>query len=141
MAEVVLSVGYERRSIEEFIELLVNHGVVKVVDVREKPASRKPGFSKRSLAEHLESAGIEYLHLRSAGNPFRTLKADIDHCLQLYKSHLCENPEAVEMLAAELENETVAVLCYERDHESCHRSVLLDALARHGHNLEVIRVE
>ena len=141
MAEVVLSVGYERRTIEEFIELLVDHKVVKVLDVREKPASRKPGFSKRSLEEHLERAGIEYLHLRSAGNPFRALKADVERCLQLYESHLCKNPEAVELLAAELEDETVAVLCYERAHECCHRSVLLDALAKRDHNLEVIRVE
>jgi Domain of unknown function DUF488 len=43
-------------------------------------------------------------------------------------------------VAEEVLGQAVAVLCYERDHDCCHRSVILDALAQ-GHELEVIRVE
>ncbi len=137
----VVSVGYERRSVEDLIAVLVAHGVEKLLDVRELPLSRRRGFSKRALSASLGEAGIEYLHLRAAGNPHRQLKADVEHCLQLYRNHLGENPEVVEAVGSEISDRTVAMLCYERDHDCCHRSVLLSALAQHGQALEVIRAE
>lgn len=138
MTTAVLSVGYERRTVEELLELLAAHHIEKVLDVRELPLSRKRGFSKQSLAAHLDAAGIDYLHLRSAGNPFRNLKADVERCLELYESHLCENPEVIDLLATEMEGTKVAVLCYERLHDSCHRSILLSALSRNGYDIDVI---
>jgi len=138
---VVVSVGYERRSLEDLVEILTEHGVEKLLDVREAPVSRRQGFSKRCLAARLDEAGIEYLHLAVAGNPYRWLKEDIERCLELYEAHLCENPEVVEVVAAELHGGPVAVLCYERLHDFCHRSVLLDALAQEGHHFKVVRVE
>lgn len=141
MAGFVLSVGYERRSIESFLQLLASYGVAKVVDVRELPASRKPGFSKRALSAYLQGVGIEYQHLRSAGNPFRKLSGDLEKCLELYASHLCDNPDVVELLENEVESEAVAVLCYERLHDACHRSVLLSALSQQNSEIHVIRAE
>lgn len=141
MTSVVLSVGYERRTVEELLELLAGHHIEKVLDIRELPLSRKRGFSKQSLAAHLDAAGIDYLHVRSAGNPFRKLKADVERCLQLYDSHLCDNPEVVDLLATEMQGARVAVLCYERLHDSCHRSILLEALSRHGYDIEVIETQ
>lgn len=137
----IVSVGYERRSVEELLELLAAHGVEKLVDIRELPLSRRQGFSKRQLARSLGLAGIEYLHLRAAGNPFRKERADVERCLQLYESYLEEHPEVLEVIGAELAEGTVAFLCYERRHDCCHRSVLLDALIHQGRSLEVVRVE
>jgi uncharacterized protein (DUF488 family) len=137
----IVSVGYERRSVEDLVSVLVDYGVRKLLDIREAPVSRRQGFSKRSLAARLDAAGIEYRHLRIAGNPHRRLREDIERCLQLYEEHLCENPQVVKAVAEEVLGQAVAVLCYERDHDDCHRSVLLDALAHEGHDLEVIRVE
>lgn len=65
----VVGVGYEGQHAEQFVDELRSAGVDVVVDVRLTPISRKRGFSKRSLAEHLESAGIRYEHLRALGNP------------------------------------------------------------------------
>jgi uncharacterized protein (DUF488 family) len=137
----VVSVGYERRSVEELIGLLAVHGVEKLVDVRELPLSRRKGFSKRALTEMLALAGIEYLHLRAAGNPYRKERADTERCLQLYGGYLEENPEVLDIVTAELDQGPVAFLCYERDHDCCHRSVLLDALIHQGRQVEVVRVE
>ena len=58
----LFTLGYEQRTIEEFVRMLEDAGVGVLVDVRETPWSHKPGFSKRGLAEHLEAAGIEYVH-------------------------------------------------------------------------------
>jgi len=40
-----------------------------VLDVRENPFSRKPGFSKRPLSQALEANGIRYVHLKELGTP------------------------------------------------------------------------
>ena len=82
------TIGYAGRNAPEFVEVLTAAGVDLVVDVRALPLSRKKGFSKTSLRENLQAAGIEYLHLRSAGNPFRDQKHDVERCLGLYGQHL-----------------------------------------------------
>ncbi|MDR0593706.1 MAG: DUF488 domain-containing protein [Bifidobacteriaceae bacterium] len=61
--------GYEGCAVEEVIADLVSSGVSVVFDVRLTPLSRKPGFSKRKLAEKLAEHGIGYEHLPELGNP------------------------------------------------------------------------
>ena len=63
------TIGYEGFTSDEWLDSLVASGVQTVVDVREMPLSRKPGFSKSRLADALRARGIEYVHLRSLGNP------------------------------------------------------------------------
>ncbi len=63
------TIGYEGRAVEDFIEDLRFADVEVLVDVRELPHSRRPGFSKSKLSEHVSRAGLEYLHLRSLGSP------------------------------------------------------------------------
>jgi uncharacterized protein (DUF488 family) len=61
--------GYEGLSVAAFLAQLKKAGVKTVLDVRQLPLSRKPGFSKRSLAETLHEAGIVYAHLPAFGCP------------------------------------------------------------------------
>lgn len=53
----VVSVGYERRSIEEFVEMLSANRVDVLVDVRLNPISRKRGFSKTALTKASVKSG------------------------------------------------------------------------------------
>lgn len=141
MSAQVISVGYEKRNMAEFIGLLSTHHVSTLLDVRLVPMSRRKGFSKTALAEHLTGAGIAYVHLRAAGNPYYREKADVEQCLARYAGYLSEHGEVLEQVASRLVGGPVAVLCYEREHRHCHRSVLLDALQLHGYKIEVIHVE
>ncbi len=137
----VVSVGYERRSVHELVEILESYEVGKLLDIRQTPISRRKGFSKIALASSLEDAGILYLHLRAAGNPYYKEKESIELCLRHYAYYLTNNPEIVETFAMELSRKTVAVLCYERQHDCCHRSILLDAVRQSGRRVKVIKVE
>ena len=65
----LVSVGYEGRSVDELIAVLRRYDVSLLVDVRLNAISRRPGFSKRALAEALHAAGIEYRHAPELGNP------------------------------------------------------------------------
>jgi hypothetical protein len=124
------TVGYEGRTLDDFIGILLDAGVERVVDVRELPLSRKRGFSKNGLAGALAERGIEYVHVRAAGNPHRDLRHDVARCLAAYREHLRENPAAVEEVLAALKGRRAALLCVEHDHTACHRSVLAARLAR-----------
>lgn len=135
---VVVSIGYEGRSPEELLRLLLSSGVRKLLDVRELPLSRRKGFSKTPLARTLAEAGIEYRHLKYAGNPYRKLKKDIQECLRLYSNYLGANPDVVESVQREIEDGPVAMLCCERDPSICHRGLLLERLRISGARIHVV---
>ncbi len=79
----LFTIGYEGRSLTEFVQLLVKNAITRVIDVRELPLSRRRGFSKTSLTEALAAHDIEYVHLRKAGNPYRDQRNDVEVCLGL----------------------------------------------------------
>lgn len=127
----VLSVGYERRDVEELIDLLCQHGVEILVDVRLNAISRKRGLSKRRLAETAAEAGISYRHEPDLGNPqdnreaFRlgTSEARSRYLRHLRNGALSTYQEVIQLA----QRSRVALLCYEREHSQCHRSCILDA--------------
>ena len=123
----LFTVGYEGRSADEGVAALRQAGVTLLIDVRELPLSRKKGLSKTALSERLAGAGIRYRHVRSAGNPYREQRADVARCLALYEDHLRRKPDVVDELIEMARDGRAALLCFEKDPCSCHRSIL----ARH----------
>lgn len=134
MSPALFSVGYEGRTLDELLELLRSHAVTVLADVRYNAISRKPGFSKRAFGAALAEAGIEYRHLRALGNPKDNRAAfhagDVRGGVAAFEALLSGEPQraALADLAALAETERVAVLCFERDHERCHRQAVLAAL-------------
>ena len=127
---MIFTIGYERRSLAEFIDTLAAAHVDRVIDVRELPISRRKGFSKKQLSASLAERGVEYVHLRAAGNPFRALKTDIETCLRHYAEHVDAHPEVLDDLRTAIEGRRAALLCVERDVTHCHRGVLVAQFAR-----------
>jgi len=65
----IFTIGYEGATVDGFIGALRKAGVALVLDIRAAPVSRKKGFSKNPLAQHLSEAGTGYRHLRGLGTP------------------------------------------------------------------------
>ena len=65
----IYTIGYEGIDIDDFLYLLQNHNIETVVDIRELPLSRKQGFSKNILSNHLNLKGYEYIHIPQLGCP------------------------------------------------------------------------
>ena len=61
--------GYEKETIEEFLDKLKKENITTVIDIRETPLSRKNGFSKNLLSKLLEKKGINYFHFQDLGSP------------------------------------------------------------------------
>lgn len=134
----MIGVGYEGLNVDQLVERLTAESVEVLVDIRLTPLSRKPGLSKRALAESLSAAGIRYIHDRRLGNPKENRPAYADATSQAgiaarvrYREIISEGDgaEAVHELAALAERHAVAVLCFEADESHCHREQVIAAVA------------
>lgn len=130
------SVGYERFPTPEGLrQALVDAGVERVIDVRDLPQSRRPGFSRRALEGLLADAGIIYEHRRELGNP-RPIRdiyrsGDLEAGRASYRAQLLgERAWALDGLAAALAERPTAILCLEDDQARCHRGIIVEELVR-----------
>jgi uncharacterized protein (DUF488 family) len=131
----VFTIGYEGATMPEFIAVLKQAGVERVIDVRALPLSRRPGFSKTPLRGALSEAGLEYVHLRALGTPAAgrdaARKGRHEELKRIYAGQL-ELPEAIAQTAQMLDlaaEKPSALLCFERDPGGCHRTLLLGSVA------------
>lgn len=132
----IFTIGYEGATLDAFLVELRTAGVEQVLDVRALPLSRRPGFSKSSLAASLADARIGYVHLKALGTPKRgrdaAKKGDVATLRAVYACQL-ELPEAQAQAARMLDlarEKSSALLCYERDPAHCHRRLLLEAVGQ-----------
>ena len=135
----LIGVGYEGLTISEYIQVLRDLQVSTLVDVRLNATSRKPGFSKTRLKGYLADAGIPYLHYRELGNPKDNRKGFWDdpstgshvQSVNRFKNLILCDDYKVSLLK-NLKNmsqcENVALLCYEKAPEKCHRAVLIELI-------------
>lgn len=138
-ATSLYTIGYEKASLNEFVGTLVEAGVGTLVDVRDRPISRRPGFSKRQLAASVENAGMCYVLLQALGTPpegrLAGRRREWDRFWSIVDEKLAR-PEAELALqeAAEIARAAPScLLCYEADWHNCHRRRVAEILsARHG---------
>lgn len=129
----VFTIGYEGLDIDAFMSLLTEHGIDTIVDVRELPLSRKPGFSKKSLASLLSLSGREYVHMVELGCPklVRDRYREDGNWKQYtegFLKHLKTQNDAIVDLSALAASANCALLCYEADSNFCHRSMVASAV-------------
>ena len=133
----VFTIGYEGMNIREFLLRLSQHRIEIVVDVRELPLSRKPGLSKTALANSLNVAGLEYVHMVELGcpKPIRDrYRADGDwrRYTEGFLKHLKKQEGAIAELSQLAAASNCVLLCYETDFNFCHRSMVAEALRKHS---------
>jgi uncharacterized protein (DUF488 family) len=127
-AKKLFTIGYEQTPSKAVLDELERAGVKLLVDVRAVTSSRRPGFSKNQLAAGLDTRGIAYLHLKGLGTPkegrLAARSGRYDVLQKIFAKHL-KTPQAKEELeelsALVKKAGPVCLLCYERNHEHCHR--------------------
>ena len=65
----LFTIGYERLLPPELVNELSVAGVERLIDVRHRAQSRRPGMSKTRLSALLGDHGIAYEHRRALGTP------------------------------------------------------------------------
>jgi len=136
----LVTIGYEGRSLEAYLNLLLQDTVTVLCDVRRNPLSRKYGFAKNTLKTACEGVGIRYEHLpelgiASADRRELETQADYDALFVTYeRDSLPQQGAALEKIFGWINREghRVALTCYEAEPCQCHRHCVAEALERLG---------
>jgi uncharacterized protein (DUF488 family) len=126
------TLGYEGLDVAAFIACLKRAAVRQVVDVRENPFSRKPGFSKSALAGALLAEGIEYVHVVELGCPREIrdrYKRDRDwgRYEVAFREYLGGQGAVVASVARLAKEKAICLVCFEADFNRCHRRLVGEA--------------
>ena len=134
----MLTIGYEGRSLEGYLNAILLAGVTLLCDVRANPLSRKYGFSKKTLSHACEGVGIRYEHVPELGIPSAdrqelNVQADYDRLFAKYQRDILpRQTAAVQRIGRWVvyDGQRVALTCYERLPEQCHRRCVAIAVER-----------
>ena len=140
----IYTIGYGSRSIAELIEVLHQHEIAYLIDVRSAPYSRyKPEFSKAPLANELGQHGIRYVFMGDTlgGRP------DDETCYVNGKIDY-EKVKAMEFYqhgiqrlhSAFSQQQSIALMCSEGKPEDCHRCKLIGATLT-TQNIPIIHID
>ncbi len=134
----LVTLGYESKTLEAYLNQLLQAGVTLLCDVRRNPLSRKYGFSKSTLSHACEGVGIRYEHLPELGIPSekrQDLETQTDYD-KLFATYECTTlPKETQTLAKiagwiQVEGHRVALTCFELLPHQCHRHCVSDALQK-----------
>ena len=140
----IWTIGYERLLPPELVAELQAANIARVIDVRFRPQSRRPGMSKTRLSQLLGEHDIAYEHRRALGTPadlrFLFHSGRVAEAAKAYRAHVeATAPHELDELAAELDNgPATALLCLEADPAGCHRRVVTEALRERRPDLRVV---
>lgn len=143
---IIYTIGHSTRDINSFIDLLLQHNITVLVDVRRFPGSKKfPQFNKEDLAQSLKDRSIEYVPMDGLGGR-RKPKEDSKNTVWRNKSFQAyadymetdEFKEAVIELKQMAQKSTTAIMCSEALWWRCHRALISDFLKVEGWYIEHI---
>ena len=119
MSITIYTIGHGRHPFDYFLELLRQHEIAFVCDVRSIARSRWPQYNGRVLEELLRENGIGYEHLPECGGkivaPTKDLERGLDRIMEL----------AAEMRVAILCSESQPLTNHKSPRANCHRVGLL----------------
>ncbi len=134
---VLFTVGYEGRSLEHYLNILIRNGINLLVDVRNNPVSMKPGFSKRQLERICKLVDIEYRHFPEVGIAPELRKGlraqdDYDDLFAAYRRTILPTtlPTQREILHLLQQYRRIALTCFEAESQRCHRRHLAEAISK-----------
>lgn len=135
--QAIYTIGYEGKSLEEYINQLIMEDVKILLDVRKNPNSRKYGFSKKTLQRAIEEVGIEYRHvpeLGIAGEKRVNLSTieDYNRLFDLYEKEVLSNSQNVleEIYQLVLKKDRIGLTCFEKSSAYCHRSRVAQSIVK-----------
>lgn len=135
----IFTIGYEGKTLNQFIDILINNNIQQLIDVRAIAFSRKNGFSKSALAEKLTENNIIYKHYPKLGTP-KSIREEyykshnFSSLSDMFEEHF-QASNAVEVLFDIIGLATVrrsALMCFERSASKCHRSIIAKKMAMEG---------
>lgn len=135
------TIGYSKKSAEEFFCILKDNNVKQVVDIRRHNTNQLAGFTKQDdLAWFLDTiAGIGYTH--------ELALAPSEELMHAYRKEGLPFEEFAQKLRAEFDTREMpslgrasVLLCSEASPDTCHRLVAANYLAERDPDIEVVHL-
>ena len=133
----VYTAGYEGLHIDGFLNILLEAGIQKVIDVRCNPVARRYGFHKSTLSKLCENLDIQYRHMPEVGIPSESRSnlqhpSDYTQLFQKYKKEVLVNQQdAIKRISDWMTSCPSVLVCMEANPCFCHRSHLAVPIANH----------
>ncbi len=125
----IFTIGYGSRSIDEFVCVLIRHGIQFLGDVRSRPYSRfNTDFSQEKLDRRLALEGITYVFLGDTlgGMPQDSscyTEGRVDYTKVRQRSFYHQG--LTRLKTASQKEIRLALMCSEQKPQQCHRSKLI----------------
>jgi uncharacterized protein (DUF488 family) len=130
----LFTIGHSNQALDDFLDLLQQHRIEAVADVRTVPRSRYvPHFSAGPLREALAGRGISYIPMgrELGGRPEGDEFYDADG--RVLYGRLAATPAfrgGLDQVLAGAQTSRIALLCSEEDPGRCHRHLLIGRVLR-----------
>lgn len=137
---MIFTVGHSTRTLDDFVKLLRQYDIGRLVDVRTIPRSRhNPQFNKESLGVFLRNRGIAYRHMKELGG-LRHARTDSPNTgwhnasFRGFADYMltAEFSAAIDKLIGLAGKKLTVIMCAESVPWRCHRSLIGDALLVRG---------
>lgn len=131
----IFTIGYQGLDVDTFLLLLKQYDINTIVDIRELPISRKPGFSKKMLKDVLNLSKLNYVHFAALGCP-RPIRdqyrkdGNWNYYTRDFKQYLSTQQSAISEVCELAQFSNCALLCYEADYNFCHRAFVANDISK-----------
>lgn len=122
---VMWTIGHSNRSKDVFLEMLKEHGIQVLLDVRSFPTSKIEHFQREKMEKWLSENGIVYVWLGKELGGYR--KGG-------YKKHMRTKlfREGIKKLLEIASQKRTCIMCLEPNPKYCHRKFIAAHLERKG---------
>jgi uncharacterized protein (DUF488 family) len=141
---ILYTIGFTQKSARRFFELLDDHGVRTLLDIRLNPYGQLSGFSKKDdLSYFLERlSGIGYHHvaeLAPTDDILHTYRKDKswDTYVDRFERLMDDRSIPVSLDRTIFEHGPACLLCSEDKPDRCHRRLVAERLARTWGDIEI----
>jgi len=139
----IWTIGFTKKSAEEFFGLLQSSGAKRLVDVRLNNSSQLAGFTKRDDLQYFLKAicGMEYVHLPELAptqemlDAYKAKEVDWAEYERRFSALMAERKVEESVAREVLEN--AVLLCSEPKPEKCHRRLVGEYFQRAWGDVEL----
>lgn len=146
MSKNVYTIGFSKKNLQQFVELLKGADVTHLIDTRLNNTSQLAGYAKKNDLEYVLSlVGIKYSHELSLAptadilSNYKKQRIPWEEYEKQYIELLIER-KIENHIETILTDEVVCFMCSEDEPHFCHRRLLVEYLSRHREGISIIHL-
>lgn len=124
----IFTIGHSVHDVDHFLDLVTEHGVTAIADVRSVPSSRfTPQFNRATLPRALRTVDVRYAFLGKELGARSDDPTCYEHGQVRYErlAGTTTFADGIARLRAGMRTETIALMCAEQEPLDCHRAILV----------------